>query len=288
MGGKDRWPELCQFVSDDDGLPTRKVGAWTEDKLFFWHRYIEITTTAMVGHPKWQAGLVYVDLFGGPGVCEIETSGKRVPGSPLIAAYAPKPFERIIVCELDPQLGAACAKRLSRVGLSGRQKVISGDCNEKVSEVAADIPRGALTLAFIDPTGLHARFETVATLSERGRVDLLVLFADAYDIVRNVELYNDNPQSNLDQVLGPDSNWRPKWEALETRSSARVRKMFAGIYREQLRRHLGYKVFGEHTISGPKGALYRLIYASKHERGLEFWDKITKKDKGGQRHLDLQ
>jgi len=241
----------------------------------------------MVGHPKWQAGLVYVDLFAGPGVCEIEGSGKRIPGSPLIAAYAPKPFERIIACELDPRLAAACAERLSRIGVSDRQKVIPGDCNEKVGEVAGEIPRGALTLAFIDPTGLHARFEMVANLSAKGRVDLLVLFADAYDIVRNVELYRQDPQSNLDQVLGPHSNWRSNWDALETRSSGKIRKMFAEIYRGQLRDHLGYKVFGEYTIKGPKGALYRLIYASKHERGLEFWEKITAKDKNRQKNLDL-
>ena len=134
----------------------------------------------MVGHPKWQAGLVYVDLFAGPGVCEIETSARRIPGSPLIAAYASKPFEKIIVCELDPVLAAACADRLSKVGLPGRAKVIPGDCNENVAQVAGEIPRGALTLAFIDPTGLHARFEMVANLSAKGRVDLLVLFADAY------------------------------------------------------------------------------------------------------------
>ena len=56
---KDRWPELCDRVAADDGLPTRSdVGAWTEDKLYYWNRYIEITTNAMVGNPKWQGGIV--------------------------------------------------------------------------------------------------------------------------------------------------------------------------------------------------------------------------------------
>jgi hypothetical protein len=49
---KDRWPELCELVEQDDGLPTRDAGPWTEDKLFFWNRYIDITTTSMVGHPQ--------------------------------------------------------------------------------------------------------------------------------------------------------------------------------------------------------------------------------------------
>lgn len=71
---RNRWPELCRSVSQDDGLPVREVGHWSEKKLFFWNRYIEITTVATVGHPKWQAGLIYVDLFAGPGVCMIKGS----------------------------------------------------------------------------------------------------------------------------------------------------------------------------------------------------------------------
>jgi len=63
---KDRWRELCKSVDEDDGLPKREVGHWTEEKLFFWNRYIDITTRAMVGHPKWPIGLFYVDLFAGP------------------------------------------------------------------------------------------------------------------------------------------------------------------------------------------------------------------------------
>jgi hypothetical protein len=31
--------------------------------------------------------------------------------------------------------------------------------------------------------------------------------------------------------------------------------------------------------------LYTLVYASKHERGLDFWDKIAHKEPSGQRTL---
>src|SRR5258708_7743313 len=98
---KDRWQELCKLVEFDDGLPTRDAGSWTVDKLWFWHRYIEITTSAMVGNPKWTAGLVYVDLFAGPGICTLRETRERIPGSALIAAHASKPFEKILVCERD-------------------------------------------------------------------------------------------------------------------------------------------------------------------------------------------
>lgn len=284
---KDRWHELCRLVEVDDGLPVRdEVGSWTEDKLFFWNRYIDITTRAMVDSPKWPEGLVYVDLFAGPGVCSIRNTGRRFPGSALIAAHAPKPFRRILVCERDPVLAEACRNRLDSADVSDRCQVFVGDCNEQIDKIVAAIPYGALTLAFIDPTGLHAEFETIRKLSECGRVDLLMLFADGYDIVRNVELYEKQGEnSNLDRFLGPDSDWRTRWRTMANRRADNVRDLFAEIYKRQLRRHLHYREFGEETMKARDRPIYRLIYASKHERGLEFWRKITKKEKSGQKRF---
>jgi len=286
MANEDRWPELCKQVSEDDGLPTRTVGHWSEEKLFFWNRYVDITTRAMVGSPHWKAGLVYVDLFAGPGVCTLKESGRRLPGSPLIAANAPKPFKQIIICEKDADTAEACRTRLQKTPARDRIRFLEGDCNERIGEVASMIPSRALTLAFIDPTGLHARFETIKTLSRCGRVDLLILFPDAYDVVRNVDLYEkQGVESNLDQVLGPDAHWREQWSQLPNQSPDKTRELFTNIYKDQLARRLDYKVFGEKTIKSARGPLYRLIYASKHERGLEFWNKITNKDPSGQQRL---
>ena len=82
---KDRWPELCRLVEKDDGLPTwEEAGHWTLEKLNFWHRYLEITTKAMVDNPVWRGGVVYVDLFAGAGICTLKDSGKRIPGSVLL------------------------------------------------------------------------------------------------------------------------------------------------------------------------------------------------------------
>ncbi len=282
---EDRWPELCRLVEEDDGLPTRTSGPWTEDKLFLWNRYIDIATRAMVGNPKWPSGLVYVDLFSGPGVCTLDDSKRRIPGSPLIAANAPKPFRKILLCDLNRESVEACKSRLARLGRQPPVQMFDGDCNKRVRDIVAEIPAKALTLAFIDPTGLHAHFETIRVLASRGRVDLLILFADAYDIVRNVDTYYRNPNSNLDRVLGPDSGWRREWDGLENRSSSNIRKMFADIYRRQLGRHLRYRAFGEEIVTCKRGALYRLVYASKHERGLEFWNKISNKDPSGQKRL---
>jgi three-Cys-motif partner protein len=285
MPTRDRWPTLLDLVKTDDNLIVRECGQWTVDKLWFWSRYISITTTAMVGKPKWPGGLVYVDLFAGPGVCRVHDTKERIPGSPLIAANAPKPFKKIICVELGEKEADACKQRLSRSPANKSFMVIRGDCNEVIEEVVAAIPKRALTLAFIDPEGLDVHWNTLATLAENRRVDFLLLFADAGDLVRNIRLYESIPDSKLDKMLGPDSGWREEWRSLDNRTGTNIRALFPAIYRRQIERLLKYQGFREKVIDGPHGPLYRLVYASKHERGLEFWDKITQSDRGGQRSL---
>jgi len=278
------WQELCDLVKDDDGLPVRDVGVWSEDKLYFWHRYVQITTTAMVGKSTWSS-INYIDLFSGPGVCRVEVTGKRLPGSPLIAAYATKPFSKIIACELDPVLASACRKRLDNSPAKEQVVVFEGDCNLHVNEIVQLIPKRSLTLAFIDPEALHVQFNTVKQIASCGAVDLLILVADAFDISRNVDKYYfNNQQSKLDYFLGHDSNWRNDWGKLDNRTSENVHNLFYEVYKRQLN-SIGYTSFGEQRISGPSGPLYRLVYASKNDRGLDFWNKAKKRDRKGQDSL---
>lgn len=282
---KDNWPELCELVKQDDGLPTRDSGYWAKSKLYNWNRYIDITTSAMVGHARWPAGLVYVDLFAGPGVCFIRSTKERIPGSPIIAAHAPKPFRKILLCELDKKNAKACETRLNSSPAKDAFRMFVGDCNEQVSAIVNEIPKGALTLAFVDPTGLHAEIATIKKLASAGQVDLLILFPDAVDVLRNADIYLPKLDSNLDKVLGKDSNWRALWESAGRTDASKSRRLFAQEYQRQLKKHAGYVAFGEKVISGPQGPLYRLVFASKHEKGLEFWDKVTLKELSGQKRF---
>jgi three-Cys-motif partner protein len=236
----------------------------------------------MVGKPAWSAGVVYLDLFSGPGICIVKETGKRLPGSPLIAAYAAKPFSRIIACELDDTLAAACESRLKHSPAASVCRVFPGDCNAQIGAIVRQIPNRALTLAFIDPESLHIRFETVQKVAACGAVDLLILFADAFDVLRNVDKYYvPDPNSKLDLFLGPDSDWRKEWAGLGDQSASRARDLFYSVYKRQLGK-LGYGYFGEQRISGRSGPLYRLVYASKNDRGLDFWEKAKKRERGGQ------
>lgn len=198
---RDRWPQLCELVAIDDGLPVRSAGQWTKDKLFFWNRYLEITTSAMVGSRHW-AAVVYVDLFAGPGVLQLRDSGQRIPGSVVLAANTPKPFDRLLVCEKDQDIAAACEARLKASGVANRSSVFVGDCNERISDLVREIPDRSLTLAFVDPEGLHVHFDTLLALARDRRVDLLILLADKMDAVRNIARYYNRESPNLDRFLG--------------------------------------------------------------------------------------
>jgi len=274
-------------VENDDGLPTwDEAHHWTEQKLYFWYRYLDITTDAMFDKPIFRGGLVYVDLFAGAGVCTLKDSGKRIPGSVFIASQMAKPFCNIIACEENKDYAEACKLRLGNTLVKNRCHVLQGDCNQLIDQVVSLIPPDTLTIVFVDPKGLDAHFSTIGKLSKEARADFVILFADAYDINRNAEYYYmKDPNSKLDQVLGPDSKWREKLSNLSNHSGDNIRKLFSDIYKEQLIKHLDYEFFGHQRIKNPKGPLYRLIYASKHERGLDFWNKAVGKDVGGQRKL---
>lgn len=279
----DNWQQLLKNVELDDGLPTREAGPWTFDKLWWWNRYIEITTRAMADKPQWN-GLTYVDLFAGPGVCESRSDGDRTPGSALIAAQAPKPFHKLLLCEESPELADACEQRLARIGASTRSKVFRGDCNERIHDIVNEIPDRSLTLAFVDPTGLHADFDTIRILTENRRVDLFILFADHMDIVRNMEIYADQTDSNLDKTLGPTSNWRDEWRSLASQTPTNVASLFAKLYKRQLSRHLGYEYSDDEVLKNSQGTpIYRLVFGSKDPRGLDFWRKTAEQTRQGPR-----
>lgn len=285
MPRKNRWPEYLRLVAEEDQLPVRDCGPWTADKLFFWSKHIDITTTAMVGKPQWKGGLVYVDLFAGPGVCQVRQTSLRLPGSTLIASHAPKPFTKIIAVELDGKNAQALRTRLEASGTATPWRVLDGDCNKLIDQVVAEIPTGALTLAFLDPEGFDAHFDTLRQLADARRVDFLLLFADSIDLLRNISQYVNEQQSKVDRMLGPRCDWRRAFAELPDQSPPKVRELFENLYQQQVRTQLGYAALRTKQISGPHGPLYRLIYASKHERGLEFWDKVGRKDRGGQDSL---
>lgn len=284
--GRELWEAMCEFVEEDDGLPFYECGTWTIKKLFYVCQYLARFTQSMVGNPHFSC-INYVDLFCGSGVCVPKDAEvpKRYPGSAILAAGCQKPFANMLLVEGSADRLNALCTRLNRLGCSCKIQTWCGDANEQVNHVCKAIPDRSLTVTFVDPESLHIHFSSIQHLASHRQLDLIILFADQMDIVRNVEKdYYPGRSDKLDLFLGENSGWRKKWDALENREAGNCRDLFAKIYLEQLST-LGYIHSRTLPIPSDRNPLYRLVYASKNPLGLKFWDIATSEDLGGDRSL---
>lgn len=272
--GRELWDALIKAVGTfDPGPDFESSGYWSADKLYFVCQYLEQTTSGMKNRNKWPSGLTYIDLFAGSGLTLVDTGDghkHRFPGSPIIAASTPSPFDRLVLVERDPEKLKCLVSRLGSTPFNGTVYPIEGDANSSILRVAELVPRGSLNVAFVDPYSLDIHFESIRLLAKTRALDLIILFSDRFDLGRNVHkyYYPDSELSKLDLFLGC-TDWRVRLDALDNQTGPRVRELFAEIYGNRLR-SLGYKHQDNWVIDGPNGPAFRLFYASKHERGLEF------------------
>jgi three-Cys-motif partner protein len=264
----------------DDGLYIPTVGEWSRDKHYFLMRYIDAFTTSMKGK-KWQ-GLHYIDLFAGAGVEKLENSQKLDWGSPMIAAKAPHPFDKLHLCEKVKRKYNALKSRIDKVRPDSQ--VLHGDANKKIHDIVKEIPQGTLSLAFLDPYGLHLEFETLKVLSDV-RADLIIFFPDHLDALRNWEHnYLDNPDSNLDRCLGSGADWRSILDKTPHKSLAEVLRK---SYVDQIR-SLGYTEFEYERIKMKGHPLYILIFCSRHPLAAKLWRGIAGEKPNGQRTFPFE
>ncbi|MHC4146780.1 MAG: three-Cys-motif partner protein TcmP [Planctomycetota bacterium] len=260
----------------DDDLYVPTVGEWSHNKHWFLMRYIDAFSTSMK-KKKWH-GLHYIDLFAGAGIEKLETSQKLDWGSPLIAAQAPHPFDRLHLCEKNKRKYSALTSRMSAIRPDSQ--LLYGDANKKIPEIVREIPQRTLSLAFLDPYGLHLDYETLNVLSSV-RADLIIFFPDHLDALRNWEQYYlNNANSNLDRCLGPGADWRSLLNEAPVQRRAEVLR---NLYVDQLRTQLGYTEFEYERISFKNHPLYILIFCSRHKLAAKLWRGISGKKPNGQR-----
>jgi three-Cys-motif partner protein len=145
------------------------------------------------------------------------------------------------------------------------------DANDKVKEIVDRIPSGTLSLAFLDPYGLHMEFETLKTLSAV-RADLIIFFPDHLDALRNWEQnYFDSPNSNLDRCLGTGADWRSKITGAPRERRAEVLRE---LYISQIQT-LGYTNFEYERITMGNHPLYVLIFCSRSDLAVKLWRGIS-------------
>lgn len=229
----------------DDGLTTSTVGDWSRDKHHFLWRYLNAFTTAMKAK-RWR-GLHYIDLFAGAGIEKLKRSKELNWGSPLLAAQAKNPFSRLHLCEQNRKKYEALVQRMKQFRQPSEPQFVLGNANDKIYDIVKEIPTGTLSLAFLDPYGLHLDFATVETLSKQ-RVDLIIFFPDRLDALRNWKVYEATPNSNLDRFMGEGADWLG---AMQQAPRDRWAEVLLELYVQQMH-GLGYKHF-EYEVFMPRG-----------------------------------
>src|ERR1035441_5275389 len=255
-------------ISVEDGLPVRDSGPWVHTKHRLLAHYAEMFATGMKF--KWKSR-VYLELFSGPGRCLVRDTGREEAGSPL--KVIGHEFTRFIFTERCAAAAEALIKRLEPFDNASLSEVWCGDCSEAIQHIC--IPRGSLTFAFIDPTGIgHAPFSLIEALHKKTRCDLLINIQHGMGIKMNIHQYTPEAaeKSALTKFLGNDS-----WKQVPRHNP---REFFRGVlelYKKQLDK-LGFRFTGREVLvtNDQNTPLYLLLYASGDPKGKEFWDKAMK------------
>jgi three-Cys-motif partner protein len=279
-----------------DGLPARCVGQWSKDKVEYISKYAGIFSTGMKNQFPSRA---YVDFFAGPGRCVL-TDGMGADaeflGTPLSALHTKDAFSAYHFVEAAPEMFQALQHRAATSDRAGSIHWHGKDANLAVLDVVNALDKNTLTLAIIDPTGLHFHFESLKILTKNRKVDFIYLFPDGMDVRRNLESYLAKESSEVDEVLGTKS-WRneikhelKRYPAAEDAKCPTATKIVFRVFKQQLEK-LGYPYVTQgddiRFKNSKKADLYYLVFASRHERRHEFWRKVQVIEPSGQRKIQF-
>lgn len=284
-----------------DGLICREAGPWVEEKLYYIQRYLDVFITSM--RKKAWRSIRYIDLFSGPGKCQIKGTNKVVLGSPLLALTANFPFTEYVFSEASLPIYEALRTRCQAFTGDAQIHSLLGDGNTIVDEVVDRIQtydqkfiRGqwpSLNFAFLDPEGLELNWQTIEKLGQVQKMDLIFYYSQG-GITRNLENYDDSEkETSIDKFFG-DRQWRVIYRDGKNKgyNNGRIHRDLLDYFKSKLSK-LGYvDVFEGDTNAEPlirntqkNAPMYRLIFASKHPLGHKFWNQINQKDVYGQQRL---
>ena len=225
---------------------------------------------------KWDQR-VYIDLFCGAGKSRIETSGRIVLGSPMLALGVEDKYDTYIFCDEDERSIHALQCRVASHHPSVKPKFVVGDCNQKVDEICAHIPKPSvnntvLTFCLVDPYALRFKFETIRRLG-KFLMDFLILLPFGMDVNRNRKKYFQENHTRIEDFLGL-SDWRSRWAVTQTKDPS-FQRFLAREFAAQMVCQ-GYRSESLHSMieirSSEKNLpLYHLAFFSKHELGYKFW-----------------
>jgi len=284
-------PDYLQAVPD--GLYTLPAGAWAAEKLDYLSRYIDIFETSM--RKKWSQRN-YIDLFAGPGKNVVKDTTEVFLGSPLLALTTRFPFTGYYFSNNDPIQIEALKQRCSASPQCDTLNIYNENANQIVNAIVGNIRQfspNSLNLGFLDPFGLELEWSTVAKLGTLQHCDLIIHYSQ-YGLNRNIkQSYETKSETAVDRFFGTNA-WRDIYTLWcnKPRITSLHRELI-DLYKERLI-SLGYQevrqsdeMLVEPLIRNKRrnAPLYRLLFASKHPLGDEFWQKIIRRDVYGQKQM---
>jgi len=264
----DPHPELAV----ERGPSNTGVGWWVPQvKHTHLAKYIDGTRNAQVKFPN----RVFIDPFAGPGRIQVRGEGHTRDGGALVAwrqsQTSNAAFTAMFIGDLDGSRVSACRARLATLGAPVTSFV--GPAIETAPAMVAQVPRGALCLAYIDPYNLEfLSFSIVEALAKLPNVDFAVHFS-LMDLTRNVDMELDPDRARFDDAL---PGWRQRVDV-----SAVAKNQLAPWFFDEWRRQisgLGFSVSKEMPLvsDGQGRPLYRLVFFSRHAFPNKIWGDIAK------------
>lgn len=267
------------WVSRQDGLLVRGVKPHSAQKSELVSRGIDTVSSAM--SRQWFArryGVQYLELYSGPGRLLDESSGRELVGSPLQAMSIRKPFSHYLFSDFSDD----CVQALkARVGGRTDVDVLRGDANSQahLERVSALLTAKALTVAYLDPArpqDLH--WGTIDYLAGEFRFIDLIINLPVNSLMRAI-LGAHRAGGRGPGAAGRYLNHPAPYELLRPHP----RRINTTATINAIRRHfddqlmsLGFKQPARRTICFPaENPYYDILLASRHERGLELWDRTN-------------
>ena len=185
---------------------------------------------------------------------------------------------QIHVADADQRFSEAVGARLSQVHAPVFTE--TGSATVTVDRVISKLDPHALHFAFLDPYNLKALpFEIIQKLAGLKRMDILI-HVSMQDLQRNLQRYIDRKDSPLNS-FAPD--WRAHVDT--SRPPELIRPKFLEYWRGLKAKGMATTETAELIIGSKNQRLYLLAFAARHERPLEFWEKI--RSVGGSQQLRL-
>jgi three-Cys-motif partner protein len=261
----DTHPRL--FVDTNSGVG---VGQWVPQiKHLLLCKYISAARAAAKRFPQ----RLYIDPFCGPGRIQVKGEQYTRPGGAVVAwlqsVEAGAPFTKMLIGDLSFERLEACEARL--IAQDAPVKAFHGPANETVLEMIKEVPRGALTLVYIDPYNLALLSNSmIRTLASLPNVDFIVHFS-TMDLIRNIDMELDPVRGRFDDVL---PGWREK---LGNLSKSSLPSRFFDAWTQDVK-SLGFAFSSAMPLitNDDNRGIYRLVCFARHEMALRLWGDIAR------------